>query len=151
MGGADVVTPKVHGNVLISAGDLSGCEWASGKVSAYEAFHSMKPAEVIDDSVFVYRGNIALRQAAAMSRAQNSYALLMKGKVVDALAIARDAVATDPNELLSQMALGDIAAAKGNKDEARKAWEAALAIVRQLEPDAQASYVPDLQRRLSKL
>ncbi len=148
LGGADLAPAQLHGSVLISAGDLSGCEWPSGKVSPYGAFREMQPAEVIDHGVFVYRGDLNLKQAAAMSRAQNAYGLLIKGKVDDALGMAREAVATDPNELLSQMALGDIAAAKGNKDEARTAWQAALEIARQLEPDAQASYVPGLKEKL---
>ncbi len=146
MGGADIVPPQINGAVLISAGDLSGCEWPSGKVSPYGAFQQMQPSEVIDHAVFVYRGNIDLKQAAAMSRAQNAYALLMKGKVDDALAMAREAVAIDPNELVSRMALGDIAAAKGNKDEAHAAWQAALGLAQQLEPGAQSSYVPRLKR-----
>jgi Dolichyl-phosphate-mannose-protein mannosyltransferase len=150
LGGADLAPAQLHGSVLISAGDLSGCEWPSGKVSPYGSFQEMAPTEVIDHAVFVYRGDIDLRKAAAMSRAQNAYALLMKGSMDEALAMARAAVAIDPNELLSQMALGDIAAAKGNKDEAQKAWQAALVIAKQLEQDAQASYVPDLEKKLGK-
>jgi hypothetical protein len=150
MGGADIAPAQVNGSVLISAGDLSGCEWPSGRVSPYRAFLQMKPAEVIDHAIFVYRGNIDLKPAAAMSRAQNAYALFRKGKVDDALAMAREAVAIDPTELMSQTALGDIAAAKGLKDEAKTAWQAALAMAEQLEPDAQVSYVPELEAKLGK-
>ena len=57
-------------------------------------------------------------------------------------------MAIDPDELMSQSALGDIAAAKGNKDEAHAAWQAALGIAQQLEPDAQPSYVPELEKKL---
>ncbi len=151
LGEAEVTPPKVNGAVLISAGDLSGCEWPSGKVSPYGAFQKMEPAEVIDDAVFVYRGDLDLRQAAALSRAMHAYTLLRQGKMDDALAMAREAVAIDPNELMSQSALGNIAAAKGNKDEARAAWQSALEIAKQLEPDAQPSYVPELEEKLKKI
>jgi 4-amino-4-deoxy-L-arabinose transferase-like glycosyltransferase len=151
MGGADFVPPQVRGHVLLSAGDLSGCEWPSGKVSPYAAFQDRKPDEMIDDAVMVYSGNLDMRQAAALSRAENAFQLLWRGKATDALAVAREAVAIDPQELLSQTALGDSAAALGQKDEARKAWQAALATAQQLEPDAQVSYVPDLQEKLGKL
>lgn len=151
MGGADAVPAQIHGHVLLSAGDLSGCEWPSGKVSPYGMFQARKPDEMIDDAVMAYTGTFDMHQAAALARAENAFQLLWRGKAAGALALAREAVAIDPNELLSQTALGDSAAASGQKDEARKAWQAALAIARQLEPDAQVSYVPDLEEKLGKL
>ena len=151
LGGADVTPPVIHGNVLLSAGDLSGCEWPSGKVSAYGAFQSIKPAEAIDYGVFVYRGNFDMRQAAAMSRGMNVYALMQKGQMQEALTLAREAQTIDPNEIVSETAHGYAAAAMGFKDEARQAWTAALTTARQLEPDAQDSYVPDLEKKLKSL
>ena len=151
MGGADVIPRQVHGYVLISAGDLSGCEWPSSKMSPYEAFQNRKPDELIDDAVMVYSGTFDLRQAAALARAENAFHSLWRGNATEALALAREAVAIDPDEVLSQTVLGDSAAASGQKDEARKAWQAALASARQLEPDAQVSYVPDLEEKLGKL
>jgi 4-amino-4-deoxy-L-arabinose transferase-like glycosyltransferase len=151
LGGAEAIAPTVTGNVLISAGDLSGCEAPTGRVNPYGPFQSMKPAETIDYSVYVYRGTFDMRQAAALARAQNSAHLLWKGDAAHALASAREAVAIDPEEMQSQTALGDSAAAMGEKDEARKAWQAALGMARQLEPEAQPSYVPDLEAKLGKL
>jgi Tfp pilus assembly protein PilF len=92
-----------------------------------------------------------VNQAAALSRAENAYTLLIHGKAPEALALAQEAVQIDPEEIMSQTALGDISAAMKQKDEARKAYQAALAAARQLEPDAQPSYVPDLERKLSRL
>lgn len=151
MGGADAVPPEIHGHVLLSAGDLSGCEWPSGKVSPYASFQTREPDEMIDDAVMVYSGTFDMRQAAALARAENAFQMLWRGKAAEASALAREAVAIDSNELLSQMALGDSSAALGQKDEARKAWQAALATAKQLEPDAQLSYVPDLEEKLGKL
>jgi tetratricopeptide (TPR) repeat protein len=151
LGGAEVIPATIQGNVLISAGELSGCEWPSSRMNSYTVFQPLQPAESIDSSVFVYHGSFHVPQAAALSRAQNAYLLLSKGKNAEALAMAREAVVLDPEEINSQRALGDIAAVLGQKDEARKAWMAALASAKQLEPDAQISYVPDLEAKLKKL
>lgn len=150
-GGEDVIPPVIQGSVLISAGDLSGCEWPSGRMNPYRVFLPRKPDEMIDYGVLVYRGSFEVNQTAALSRAQKANELLGKGDAAGALTLAREAVAIDPEEITSQTALGDVAAAMGKKDEARMAWEAAIASAKQLEPDAQVSYVPDLEGKLRKL
>jgi hypothetical protein len=33
LGGAGIVPPTIRGTVLLSAGDLSGCEWPSGSMN----------------------------------------------------------------------------------------------------------------------
>jgi Tfp pilus assembly protein PilF len=86
-----------------------------------------------------------------MSRAQIAFQLLSQGNAAAALAMAREAVAIDPAEVLSETARGDSAAALGLKEEARAAWKAALTSAKQLEPDAQVSYAPDLEAKLKKL
>jgi len=151
VGGGDIVAPVVNGSVLLSAGDLSGCEWPTNRVNPIAQFQSLKPAESIDYAVFVYRGKFQVKQAAALSRAQKAYMLLAQGKPAEALALAREAVTIDPQEITSQAALGDISAAMGQKEEARKAWQAALALAKQFEPDAQVAFVPDLEEKLKKL
>ena len=150
LGGADLIPATVQGNVLISAGDLSGCEWPSQQMNPYRTFQAMKPAQTIDYGVMVYRGSFDLKQAAALSRAENADQLLEKGNPQGALLLAREAVAIDPDEISSQTALGNSAAALGQKDEARAAWQAALASVRRLEPDAQLSYAPGLEAKLAR-
>jgi hypothetical protein len=151
LGGADVIPPSIEGNVFISAGDLSGCEWPSGRMNPYREFQSRKPAENIDYGVLVYQGKFDVHHTAALSRAINAFHLMWKGNPKDALPLAREAVAIDPTDIMSETALGDASAALGNKEDARKAWQAALETARQLEPDAQMSYVPDLETKLSKL
>ena len=151
LGGADVIPPVIEGNVYISAGDLSGCEWPSGRMNPYREFQSVKPTAMIDYGVMVYQGTFEVPQTAALSRALNAYQLLSKGKMQEALVLAREAATIDPDEVASQTALGDIAASLGQKDEARKAWQTALESARQMAPDAQLSYVPDLEGKLKNL
>jgi 4-amino-4-deoxy-L-arabinose transferase-like glycosyltransferase len=151
LSGEEITPPEIQGAVLISAGDLSGCEWPSGLLNPYIDFQRLKPDETIDSGIFVYRGRFQIKQAAALSRAELAYELLGKGNAPEALKLAREAVAIDPAELFSQTALGDAAATVGLKDEARKAWQAALDSARQLEAGAQTGYVGDLEAKLKKL
>lgn len=151
LGEAEATPPVIAGNVVISAGDLSGCEWPSERMNPYRMFREMQPAETIDFSVMAYRGNFDMKEAAALSRAINATHMMWKGDAKDALPLAREAVAIDPTEIMSQTALGNAAAALGMKDEARTAWTAALTEAKKLEPDAQVSYVPELEEKLAKL
>ena len=89
--------------------------------------------------------------AAALSRVQLSQERLTQKQPETALGLAREAVAIAPNNLLAQTALGNASAAAGNAQEARTAWQAALQTAQQLEPDAQPSYVPNLQAKIKKL
>lgn len=150
MGGADVIAPQVSGSVLISAGDLSGCEWPDAQLNPYRVFQNLKPEEEIDYGVLVYRGSFQMHQAAAQSRAINAYRLQKSGNAPEALAMAREAVQIEPAEIISLTALGDIAAAQGRKEEARQAWMDAIRNARKLEPDAQVSLIPDLEAKLKK-
>jgi 4-amino-4-deoxy-L-arabinose transferase-like glycosyltransferase len=150
-GGVGLVPPSVTGAVLISAGDLSGCEWPSGQLNPYRSFQSLHPKLAIDYSVFVYQGTLAIPEVSALASAQQSEALLMKGQPGPALALAREAVATSPDNLITQTALGDAAAATGDKQTALTAWQAALKIAQRLEPGAQSSYIPDLESKINGL
>ncbi len=105
-------------------------------------------AEQIDHSVFVYRGDLDVHEAAALAAVQKSKILLRQKKPAEALVSAEQAVAWQPENLLTQTALGDAQTASGDKTSARAAYELALAAAHRLEPDAQPLYVPDLERKL---
>jgi len=150
-GGVGLVPPSVTGSVLISAGDLSGCEWPSGQLNPYRSFQSLHPNLAIDYSVFVYQGTLSIPEISALASAQQSQALLAKGQAGQALAVAREAVATSPDNLITQTTEGDAAAAAGDKQTAKTAWQAALQIAQRLEPGAQTSYVPDLESKIKAL
>jgi cytochrome c-type biogenesis protein CcmH/NrfG len=65
--------------------------------------------------------------------------------------VAREAVVTSPDNLITQTALGDAAEAAGDKQMAVTAWQAALKIAQRLEPGAQSSYIPDLESKIKRL
>jgi hypothetical protein len=111
LGGAEIVPPVVHGAVLISAGDLSGCEWPSDDLNPYRSFQHVPPSEAIEDAVFVYRAaggaGLHLEQAAALSRVQIARTLLAERQPARALALAlaREAVAIAPADAQAQAVL----------------------------------------------
>ena len=99
----------------------------------------------------VYRGSFRINQAAALSRVQRANELMQAHQPAQALALAREAASLDPEGVEAQNALGDIAAGLDQKDEARRAWQAALAAARQLAPDAGKNYIRDIEGKLKKL
>jgi 4-amino-4-deoxy-L-arabinose transferase-like glycosyltransferase len=151
MGDNELVPPQIHGAVLISAGDLSGCEWQSGQLNPYLRFQAMKPEEQIDYGVMVYRGDVALPEASALSLAFTADALRHRGKLREALATAQRAAKTQPDGLIALTSLGDAEAAVGDKPAARNAYEKAIVVAQKLEPDAQSDYLPGLKAKVGKL
>lgn len=151
IGGSDIIPPSVQGNVILSAGDMSGGEWPSDYENPVRAFKTMQPSEVIDYGVFVFRGSFDMKPSATLSRVQNAYHLLAQHQRTEALVLVREAVAIDPKDIRSQVALGNVAAALGQKDEARQAWMAALQLAGNLDPESRSGVVADLQEKLKKL
>lgn len=148
LGVAEPIPPVVNGTVLISAGELSGCEWPSGKLNPYRNFQSRKPDETIDYGVFVYHGSFAVPEIASASLAQVAMKLGTEGKMQEAFEAAQSAVRLDPGSVIAQTELGDTATKVGNPALARTAYTAALAAAHELAPDAQVSYVPGLEAKL---
>ena len=150
LGGADNVPAVIEGTVLLSAGDLSGCEWPAASLNPYDSFRRAKPEETLDHAVMIYRGRFDMTQAAALSRAQNANEAMRKGNAAGALALADEAITIDPSSILAHEARGDALAAMARKEEARQEWDTALREARKLEPGAQPMFVPDLESKLSK-
>jgi 4-amino-4-deoxy-L-arabinose transferase-like glycosyltransferase len=142
------VPETIHGNLLLSADDLEACDWPSDQLNVFERFRWMPMAEQIDHSVFVYRGDFDVHEAAALGAVQKSKILLRKHLPAEALVAAEKAVALQPQNVLTQTALGDAQMASGDKSSARAAYELALAAAHRLEADAQPLYVPDLEQKL---
>jgi 4-amino-4-deoxy-L-arabinose transferase-like glycosyltransferase len=143
------VPETIHGNLLLSADDLEACDWPSDQLNVFERFRWVPMAEQIDHSVFVYRGDFHIPEAAALAAVQKSNILLGENRPAEALVAAQRAVTLQPQNLLAQTALGDAQMALGNKDSGRAAYELALAAAHRLEADAQPMFVPDLEKKLN--
>jgi 4-amino-4-deoxy-L-arabinose transferase-like glycosyltransferase len=142
------VPETIHGNLLLSADDLEACDWPSDQLNVFERFRWMPMEEQIDHSVFVYRGEFHIPEAAALAAVQKSKILLKENRPAEALVAAQKAVALQPENLLAQTALGDAQTALGDKDSARASYQSALAAAHRLEADAQLMFVPRLEQKL---
>jgi hypothetical protein len=150
-GGAEKVPPVIDGTILLSAGDLSGCEWPAASLNPFDAFRGIQPAEVIDHAVFVYRGRFDMHQAAALSRVELASQSVWYGDAAAGLPMAQEAAALDPSSIMAHQVLGAALFGSGRKDEGRKEWQQALALAHTtLDPGAQTMFVPDLEASLKK-
>jgi 4-amino-4-deoxy-L-arabinose transferase-like glycosyltransferase len=150
LGETESIPPVIDGTILMSASDLSGCEMPSASRNVYRSFQSRKPDEIIDGGVMVFRGRFEMRQAAIESRSQNAIHAMQRGDTSAALQFAQEAAAMDTTDPTGHVMLGDTLARMGRKDDAHKAWETALTLARQLNPEAQAELIPSLEAKLKK-
>jgi len=145
------VPPAIAGPVVISAGVLSGFEFGPGALNPYAQFQSATPTAQIDGALFVYDGRFEIPLASALALAQASGRLLGAGQPEAALEKARQAVALAPNDLRTQIALGDALTALRRPEEARPAYEKALLVARTVETDFQGWWIPILEDKLRRL
>ena len=117
--------PNVSGTVLISDGVLAGADIA-GKENPYTQFVSIRPADVIDRGVYVYRGQFKLGAAAALEHVRAAIDFAKQHNVEGAIREARIAVNLDPNNPEAHALLGDALAATGDTRAAQSEYAAAL-------------------------
>ncbi|MGA2966618.1 MAG: phospholipid carrier-dependent glycosyltransferase [Terriglobales bacterium] len=145
--------PRISGTVLISATELSPVLWGPGDLNPYASFRALHPDAEIADGVFVFHGHFDLPLLAAMGHAQTAERLLENGNLnadpaAQALAEAQAAVSLAPGDVASQAALGDALTALRRPDEARAAYQRALALAQTHYPEFQKGWLPELQRKL---
>jgi 4-amino-4-deoxy-L-arabinose transferase-like glycosyltransferase len=149
--GSEVVPPVVHGAVLLSASELSGALWPSRALNPYRGLQTRKPDEEIGYGVMVYRGDIPMEAAGGVSRAFLALSKIQAKQPQEALAMAEEGVKLAPDNLYTEWTLGDAAAACGKKDEARAAYNAAIAAANKLDAERRADYVKYIDESLKKL
>jgi len=149
--GSEAVPPIVHGAVLLSASELSGALWPSRELNPYRGFQTRKPDEEIDHGIMVYRGDVPMEAAGGVSRAFLAWSKLQAKQTQEAVALAEEGVKLVPDNLYTQWALGDAAAAAGKKDEARAGYNAAIAAANKLDAERRAEYVRYIEASLKKL
>ncbi len=143
--------PAIDGTVLVSAGDLSGFEFAAGVLNPYEQFKSLPPVAVIDYGVFVYKGHFEIPLAASISHSQKSQQLLDEHRLNEALAEAQESLALAPNAVNPNALMGDVLAASGYHDEARSYYQKALTPAKTVEPEFQIESAKDSEKKLAAM
>lgn len=139
----------VDGEVLISAGDLSGFEFGADILNPYAQFKQLRPKAVIDYGVFVFEGHFEIPLAAALSHNQKAENLLGEGKRSEALVEAQQAVALAPDSVQINATLGDILAALGRPDDAHQSYEKALNLAQTIAPEFQVGWVAGLKKKIA--
>jgi tetratricopeptide (TPR) repeat protein len=142
---------EIDGPVLISVGDWSGFEYGPGVLNPYEEFKALKPVAMIDYGVLVYEGHFAVPLAASIGHVQKAERLLEEKKGDEALAEAQTAVELAPWAVDSQAVLGDAYAALGRKDDARTAYEKALELTKNIEPEFAKGRTESVKAKLAAL
>jgi 4-amino-4-deoxy-L-arabinose transferase-like glycosyltransferase len=140
---------EIDGPVLISGSNLSGFEYGPAALNPYAQFQQLKPTAVIQNGVYVFDGHFAIPMAAAIGHIQNANEFLAAKRLNEALAEAQTAVAMAPSSVRANVVLGDVLAAMGQKDEARKCFEKALTLAKTVAPEFQEGWVDGLQQKLA--
>jgi hypothetical protein len=143
----------ISGTVLISATELSGTLWGPGELNPYVQFQRLRPDAIIDDGILVFHGEFDVPLAAATAHAQTAQGILTNPKPNDAqlkraLAEAQTAVSLAPNDVGSQVMLGDALMKFSRKDEAQAAYQTALSLAQTVYPEFQVYWVEELKKRL---
>jgi len=141
--------PAIDGTVLISAGDLSGFEFGGPALNPYEQFRQLKPAHVIDYSVFVFTGHFEIPKAAAISHIVKARQFLADERLSEAQAEAEQAVTLNPESVPAHSVLGDILAAMQKPDVPKQSYEKALMLAKTIAPEFQLGWRSRLEARLS--
>jgi tetratricopeptide (TPR) repeat protein len=144
--------PRIAGTVLISATELSSI-WGPGDLNPYATFRQLRPDDEIADGVFVFHGEFDVPLLAAMGHAHAAERLLRYERLIDiqaigALAEAQAAVSLAPDDVGSQIALGDTLTELHRKDEARAAYQRALTLAQTNYPEFQSDWLPELKQKL---
>jgi 4-amino-4-deoxy-L-arabinose transferase-like glycosyltransferase len=143
------VPPIIDGPVLISAGTLSGFEFGSDDLNPYRQFMRLQPTAMIQNGVLVFDGRFHVARASALSHTQMAWNLMGAGQFDRALDETQTAVSIDPDCMEAQETRGDALMALHRRDEARVAWQSALAIARTLEPGVREGRIRGIERKLA--
>ena len=129
------VPKTVEGTVLVSAGVLSGYELGPGALNPYAQLQKLRPAAVIQDGVFIFQGRFDTSLASALNHVGKVWHLAEAGDLQGALTEAQAAVAADSSSVRAQTILGDMLKATQHPEEARLAYQRALALTQTLQPE----------------
>jgi tetratricopeptide (TPR) repeat protein len=142
-------TAAIDGPVFISAVNLTGFEFGPPPLNPYEQFKTLKAADAIGSSVFVYEGRFQIPLAAALAHAQKAGVFLAGKRLPEALREAEQGVALAPDSAGVNARMGNVLDALGRREEARPYYATALQLALTTEPGFQHSLVAPLKQRLA--
>ena len=149
-GAIGVVPARVEGTLLISATELSGMIWGPPELNPYAQLQKLRPDDVIANGVLVFHGKFDLPLSSAICHTLIIPQLLQDGKPNQALAEAQAAISLAPNDVGSQVFLGDVLTRMDRKDEARAAYQRAIKLAQTIYPEFQGYWTGIVREKLSK-
>jgi 4-amino-4-deoxy-L-arabinose transferase-like glycosyltransferase len=120
------VPVQIQGPVFVSSEETAGSFWGPDNFNPYQEFAAMQPAHVIAGEILEFDGTFDVNRLAAVSHYMTVGQLLHSGKIDDAVAQAKMAVALDPGSLNAREALASAYAARHQPDDATRAFQAAM-------------------------
>jgi hypothetical protein len=142
-------TPVIDGPVFISAVNLTGFEFGPPPLNPYEQFKTLKAADALDSSVFVYEGRFEIPLAAALAHAQKAGVFLAGKRLPEALQEAQQAVVLAPDSAEVNAGMGKVLDALGRREDARPYYATALQLALTKQPRFQHWLVAPLRQRLA--
>ncbi len=136
-----IVPIRIRGTILVSALDASGAIWGPGDRNPYRQFQDGHPAELIGNSILVYRGDYDVHLAAAESHASQAPLLLRMHQENAALSEVTEAIQLAPESPALQAVLGGTLLQMGRKQDAEQAFAKALQQARDHHPDDESAEV----------
>ena len=147
----NVAPAEYKGTVLLSASELASPFFGPDELNPYTGFQTRTPVENLGGSVLVYQGQFDLSLASDWSRLQQAWELSAKHQLEPAVAEARAVVADAPRLVYAHYTLGSLLIQAKQKDEARREYQAAIALAREVHPEYQWFWVPYLTAQLKSM
>ncbi len=141
------VPSHINGTVLISESDLDGVESGDGAINPYADFQKLKPVTILQDGIYVYRGDFAVPLASAWVDVRHSADFVQKGDLQHALTLAQEAVLLAPGSARTQLQLADVLAQERQWASAREHYALAQQNLLHQRPDLEQDELgPQIQR-----
>jgi 4-amino-4-deoxy-L-arabinose transferase-like glycosyltransferase len=148
-GQQQAVPAQIQGPVFLSQEEPAGSFWGPDNFNPYRAFAGMQPAHVIAGEILEYDGAFDVNRIAAVSHYMTVSRLLRSGKVDDAVAQAKMAVALDPASLNAREALTSAYAARHQPDDATREFQAAMQLYGTVPPEFASMVSPPMKPLVS--
>ncbi|HEY0795646.1 MAG TPA: glycosyltransferase family 39 protein [Acidisarcina sp.] len=138
-------TPSsIDGTILISATEANGDYWGPGDINPYMQFLHLRPDAMIANSILVFHGRFDVPVLSALAHLSAANQLATQHQLAAALTEAQTAVTFAPKSAEAQAVLGNILTQLGQPNEARRAYQTAVALANADNPDFQFERVLNL-------
>ena len=134
-GQQQAVPEQIQGPVFVSSEETAGSFWGTSEMNPYGGFVKLQPDHVIGGEILEFDGPFDVNRIAAVSHYMAVSRLMRSGKIDDAVAQARTAVALDPGSLRARELLASAYAAHHQPSEATQEFHTATHLFEAVSPE----------------